>query len=301
MISVVICTYNRAKYLTRSLECLTKQENVSPVDFEIVVVNNNCTDTTEEICETFEKNNPLLNFVYVKESNPGLSFARNKGIATAKGDIVSFIDDDGFARKDYLEQIGLYIQKYPDYVAYGGKVIPIYNEGKEPKWMSKYIEGIVSTLDFGDQVQPFTKKYPVGCNMYFKAEYFKKYGGFNTDLQLRSDEKYVFNKMKENGYDMLYTPEVYVNHFMDDFRVEEWFVRYLSQVVGNSERIRLKDTTIFAKFAKIIEYLLKYAASLILAIGFLFQGQLAKAKYIILVRWNVILGYFKKEVKKSKG
>jgi len=300
VVSIIVCTYNRAQYLTKCLECLRVQEEVGVEDYEIVVVNNNSSDSTEEICKQFQSENTHLNFVYVVEKSPGLSFARNKGIETAKGSIVSFIDDDGFARKDYLYQIIKYVKAYPNYQAYGGKVIPIYNPGKEPKWLSKYIEGIVSKLDLGENPIPFTKKYPIGCNMFFRAEYFAKNGGFNTDLTLRSDEKYVFNKMKASGLDMLYTPKVYVNHFMDDFRVEEWFVRYLSQVVGNSERIRLKDTSLLSKFGKIIEYFFKYAAAIVLAIGFLLKGELAKAKYIILVRWHVLIGYFKKKVYKKE-
>lgn len=298
MISVVVCTYNRDKYLPRCLDCLKSQEEVSPSDFEIVVVNNNCTDNTESICLKFQEDNPHLNFQYVKESNPGLSHARNKGIESAKGSIIAFIDDDGFACKDYVKSIKEGIEKFPEYNAYGGKVIPVYNEGKDPKWLSKYIEGIVSQLDFGETEKEFTNKYPVGCNMIFRKKYFEENGGFNTDLQLRSDEKYVFNKMKALGEKMLYLPKVYVNHFMDDFRLEKTFIQYLSKVVGNSEKVRLKDYSILTKLLKFVEYVFKYFAALLIGLGFILQGSVLKAEYIVLVRWNVLLGYFMDDVKK---
>ena len=296
-LSVVVCTHNRDMYLPECLDDLSKQEADKSL-FEIVVVNNNCTDKTEEICLQFQKDHPELNFVYTKESKPGLSHARNKGIEVATGDIVSFIDDDGFARADYVDEI-LKItadEKYNDFIAFGGKVIPRYNEGMEPKWISKHIEGVVSKVDMGEKIKAFTKKYPAGCNMIFRKEFFEQHGGFNTSLEVRGDDKFIFLKLKAAGLKILYVPTIYVRHFMDDYRLEESFIRRLSKVIGNSERVRLKGNT-GGLISKFFEYWFKYGASLILALGFIFKGQMIKAKYIVLIRWNVIVGFFKKEIK----
>ena len=96
MISIVICTYNRQDYLPKCLMHL-KNQNCRSEDFEIILINNNSTDQTEQICQGFLKENPDLNVNYFVEINPGLSFARNRGIKEAKGSIICFIDDDGFA------------------------------------------------------------------------------------------------------------------------------------------------------------------------------------------------------------
>jgi hypothetical protein len=79
-ISVVICTYNREKYLPICLDHLKNQK--APKDsFEIVIINNNSTDSTDIICRDFIAKNPELNVTYDIEYDPGLSHARNKGIA----------------------------------------------------------------------------------------------------------------------------------------------------------------------------------------------------------------------------
>ncbi len=294
-ISIVICTYNRELYLPKCFEHLEKQ-NCSSKDFEIVIINNNSTDSTEKISQEFIKRNPDLNIIYAFEGKPGLSHARNKGIELANGNIIAFIDDDGFAVPEYVSIVKEFVEKmeYKDYIAFGGKVLPCYNPGKEPMWLSKYIDGLVSKVDLGDKVIPFLKKYPAGCNMVFRKEFFEIYGGFNADLHTRGDDKFVFEKLKRAKLKTLYIPQLEVSHFIDDYRLEKDFIVKLSKVIGQSEKIRLADSNIWLKFLKLVEYIMKFSASLIIAFGFLLKSQTSKAEYLILVRWNVLLAFIKK-------
>ncbi len=295
-ISIIICTYNRELYLPKCLEHL-KNQTEAPSNFEIILVNNNSTDNTENICENFVQENPQLSVIYIKENNPGLSFARNKGIEIASGDILCFIDDDGFAIQEYVTIVKKFAEdpQYKDIISFGGKVIPCYNKGMEPKWLSKYIDGLVSKVDLGDQVMLFTKKYPAGCNMVFRKEFFHSYGGFNVDLHTRGDDKFVFDKLKKAGLKTLYLPTLKVEHFIDDYRLEKGFIIRLSKIIGQSEAIRLKENSKSEKFIKLIEYIFKFGAALIISLGFLFTGQFSKAYYLILVRWNVLRGFFIKQ------
>lgn len=292
-ISIIICTYNRELYLPKCLEHL-KNQTEDPSNFEIILVNNNSTDNTEKICQDYVQQNSQLSVTYVKETNPGLSFARNKGIETATGDILCFIDDDGFAIPAYVSIIKKFAEdaRYLDIVSFGGKVNPCYNEGMEPKWLSKYIDGLVSKVDLGDEVKLFTKKYPAGCNMVFRKEFFEEHGGFNVDLHTRGDDKFVFDKLKKAGLKTLYIPTLEVEHFIDDYRLEKGFIIRLSKIIGQSEAIRLKNASISERLLKILEYKFKLGAAFIIALGFLFTGQFSKAYYLLLVRWNVLFGFF---------
>ena len=92
-LSLIIATYNRADYLPRTLNSLTNQSLGSEL-FEIIVVNNNSTDHTAEVCRSFAEAQPELNFTMVTEIRQGLSHARNCGINHAKGDYFAIIDDD---------------------------------------------------------------------------------------------------------------------------------------------------------------------------------------------------------------
>src|SRR3569833_117194 len=98
MISVIICTYNREKLLEKTIECLAKQ--IFSDVFDVVVVDNGSTDGTLKIVSILQETYPDLPLRYVMESNLGLSYARNTGVYTAKGEIIAMIDDDAFAEPD---------------------------------------------------------------------------------------------------------------------------------------------------------------------------------------------------------
>lgn len=290
-LSVVICTYNRERFLPDALESLKKQTAPASV-YEIVIVNNNSTDKTETISLDFKNNNPNLNITYCVEANPGLSFARNRGIVEAQADLISFIDDDGIAREDYIENLITSFETHKTYGAIGGKVIPIYEEKTEPVWMSKYIQGVVSKVDYGDKIVDFTKKYPAGCNMAFRKDLFAKFGNFNTDLVYRGDDKFVFTNFKSKGVKILYDPTVFVNHFIDAYRTETKFIHKISKSIGASERLRLQNSGIGAHILKLAEYTYKFCGSCALLVLFTLKGQFPKGQYAVKIMYYTIVGYF---------
>jgi glycosyltransferase involved in cell wall biosynthesis len=296
-LSVVICTYNRDRHIERALQSLVNQD-FDKQAYEIIVVDNNSNDKTPDIIRRFKEQHPEYNIVLSKETRQGLSFARNKGIELAKGAYISYIDDDGIARKDYIQQIKKYTEKYPDDVAFGGKVLPIYENKTEPAWMSKYIERIISIVDLGNEVKVLKKTYPVGCNMFFKKELFDKIGGFNTALQLRSDDKYIFFKIREKGYKVLYLPEVVVSHFIDTFRTSLEYVKKVSRLNGKAERIRIatkEKNAGLSYILKLLDYLFKLSASVGLWIIFALKGQAIKGKALFLSMWHSLSGFLSRK------
>ena len=90
MLSIIICTYNREKYIRPLLESIANNDYPN-TDYEIVLVDNNCTDNTRGVCEEFSASHPEVALRYVVESEQGLSAARNKGIKEAKGDIIIYV------------------------------------------------------------------------------------------------------------------------------------------------------------------------------------------------------------------
>ncbi|MEO2022181.1 MAG: glycosyltransferase, partial [Pirellulaceae bacterium] len=90
-ITVAICTWNRADLLNQTLTRL--QQLVIPEDlqWEIVVVNNACTDQTPEIVARHQEHLPLR---MVMEPEPGLSCARNRAVQAARGRWIIWTDDD---------------------------------------------------------------------------------------------------------------------------------------------------------------------------------------------------------------
>ena len=101
MLTAIICTYNRAKYIGPLLESIAAND-LDKQEYEILLVDNNCTDNTHEICEAFAAAHEDVQFRYTNEPEQGLSAARNRGIKEAKGDIIVYIDDDALVDAHYL-------------------------------------------------------------------------------------------------------------------------------------------------------------------------------------------------------
>ena len=290
-ISVVICTYNRGKFIGDALKSLADQR-LEASNFEIIIVNNNCTDNTEEICTNFIKSNPNLDIQYVIETNQGLSFARNRGIKESKHEIITYIDDDAYANADFLWNIQLFFKSQPNVVGLGGKVIPKY-EIEEPKWMNKYLDGFVAKLDKGEQVLQFNKnEYPVGCNMTYTKTVLKQAGGFNNKLKWRADDKYIGIQIREISEEVYYVPSVFVEHTIDAYRTSDENFKKFCIKFGNEEAIRVKDIGIVSYFRKAIEFLYKFLGSFVLMIIFFFKGESLKGIYTFKYRLWATVGYF---------
>ena len=297
-ISLVICTYNRCRYLPEALESIRKQ-NLPAEKFELIIVDNNSTDDTAAIVKEFISQHPAMNLHYCFEANKGLSFARNRGIQEAKAPIVNYVDDDAILSEGYLEAMISFFANHPNASGAGGKVIPKYEEGREPAWMSKYLNGFIGKINFGEEVQLFSKemKYPVGCNMAYKKAILEKAGGFNNALQFRSDDKYIFYQVKKYTDQIYYVPNAWLYHYIDAHRLEMGNFKKLFLKTGNEEKKRiLSEQGNIGLIKKGAEFIIKAAAAFMLFCLFMLKGQYLKGKYIFLSQYCTLKCFFKKEI-----
>jgi len=289
-VSVVICTYNRDKFIKGSLTHLVAQD-LPKEDYEILVVNNNCTDQTASIVNQFIKDHPDTDIRMVDETNQGLSFARNRGIKEAQYDIICYIDDDGNAVPNYLSQILDYFKKNPKVIGLGGRVIPDY-ETEEPAWYSKYLRMMVTSTNFGDQVfKCHGLKYPAGCSMIYTKKILEDCGGFNNDLKWRGDDKYIFQEVSRLNKEIYHLPFLHVYHRIDKARLSDENFDRLSGLLGSEERLRILGKKKWAYPFKLAEVLFKYGASIVIAMYYTLKGQAIKGKYVIRFRWLVLLKF----------
>lgn len=107
MISVVIPLYNKEQSIASTLQTVLKQ---TYQDFEIVIVNDGSTDHSVE--EVAKVPDPRIRLIH--QSNAGVSAARNRGIAEARGEFVAFLDADDEWNPDYLKTQYKLTQKYPE-------------------------------------------------------------------------------------------------------------------------------------------------------------------------------------------
>jgi len=301
MFSIIICTYNRDKYLYNCLKSIA-ENNFSFENYEILVINNNSTDNTENECQRFQNDFLQVNFRYFVEKNQGLSFARNRGIDEAKGAVLVFLDDDAFVQKDYLKNLFNNLEKYPDYSSFGGKITPKFESGEPPKWLSKWTYSWVSAIDLGEKTQEFSgEKYPIGANMGIKADILAQIGNFNTELGrskknlMAGEEKDIFNRIKNFGGKIYYFPDIKVEHIIPEKRTTNDYIKRMGQGVGVSEKVRTLAISKTAYLKRLFAEMVKWAGSFVLFAGFCAKLQYQKGVKLLVFRWNVTKGLLNNE------
>lgn len=300
MISVIICTYNREKYIGPLLESLAAND-LPKSDYEILLVDNNCTDNTRSVCEHFAAKHADITFRYVVETEQGLSSARNKGIQEAKGDLMVYVDDDALVDPNYLSDYVRYFSEHPDVMALGGPIEPLY-ETSEPSWMTPYTKALLTAwMNYGDKPCNYPRgRYPGGGNAAYRKVVFEQVGLFNTELGrkgnllLASEEKDIFDKMHALGMQVRYIPGPILHHSIPQAKLEEDYFNRLTTQIGKSERMRTKAIGQGKYLKRLFSEAIKWGGTIVLLIGYTLQLHPAKGWKLVLFRRNVtkaLLGF----------
>ncbi len=202
--SVVVCTFNRAKWLPHCLNSLLAQE---PRPDEIIVVDGPSTDGTRELLEEMEEEGEIILVRQVRLD--GISSARNLGLGTASGDIVCFIDDDAIAQPGWLKAI---LEGYVDEKV-GGVGGPVYHmDGRLSMGRNAVsTEGLWFDESRNECIEGL---YPVmvGCNMSFRRRPLSAVGGFDPYFKYHQDETDACLSILHQGFHIAYQEDAVVWH-----------------------------------------------------------------------------------------
>ena len=111
MISVAMCTYNGARFLSEQLESIANQ--TVPVD-ELVVCDDGSTDDTIQFLKTFSKKLPFPVFIHQNETNLGSTKNFERCLSLCKGDIIFFSDQDDAWQPDKVKKQMAYFKNHPE-------------------------------------------------------------------------------------------------------------------------------------------------------------------------------------------
>jgi glucosyl-dolichyl phosphate glucuronosyltransferase len=232
-ISVILCTYNRCQSLAIALESVAASQMPDSIDWQLLIVDNNSKDATREVAESFCRRDPT-HFRYVFEAQQGKSFALNRGIREASGDVLAFIDDDITAEPDWLFELTKPLSD-PQWAGTGGRVY-LPKDFSPPGWMAtegnQSLLSILALFDLGHEARP-SPRPPIGNNMAFRRAVFTKYGGFRTDLgptpgsEIRYEDTEFGTRVMQGGERVLYVPTAVVRHAVEDRRLKKgYFLAY---------------------------------------------------------------------------
>ena len=106
LISVIIPTYNAARYLPDAIESILAQNYPN---LEIIIVDDGSTDNTTEILRNYDQK-----IIYYYQKNRGPASARNQGLQLSNGEFIAFLDADDLWPKDKIKHQLLHFLKSPD-------------------------------------------------------------------------------------------------------------------------------------------------------------------------------------------
>jgi glycosyltransferase involved in cell wall biosynthesis len=189
----VIPAYNEERYLTQTLASLQNQDFSN---FEIIVVDNNSTDSTAAIARSWGAR-------VISQPQPGVAKTRQAGFYAARGTIIVTTDADTIFPEDWLSRIVYLFKIHPEAVAVGG-LYNLYSGSLFARLFFRYIAFWFWKIDrwrMGNWSLP-------GCNLAVRATSFYKIGGFNTYLNVMEDAE-LCQRLKHIGT-ILFDPKLRV-------------------------------------------------------------------------------------------
>jgi len=237
-VSVIVPTFNRAESLARTLRSLEAQR--VDVPYEVIVVDNDSKDGTAALVQRLAAGGVR----YVLEARRGVSVARNRGIAEARGEVLVFVDDDVVARPGWLAALVGTYRCRPDAWCVGGRIV-LRLPAAPPAWFdpgSALLKAYLSGLDRGEGVVRL--QYPDdvwGANFSVRRDALERVGGFDPRLgprgscHLVGDETELCWRIQRAGGGVYYCGPAVVEHIVPPSRMTKRWFRLRAYRQGQSD------------------------------------------------------------------
>lgn len=199
-VSVIIPVFNDA---CRLQNCLLALENQTyPQNhYEIIVIDNGSHESVEKSIDHFAHVSVLM------EKRPGSYAARNRGIASVKGEVIAFTDSDCIPRPDWIEKGVANILHYPQCGLVAGKINLFF---KNPRQLTP-VELYESLMAFPQKTYIEKLHFGATANMFTLKSVFDKAGLFNDKLQSGGDREWG-QRVFSLGYKQVYAKDTCIDH-----------------------------------------------------------------------------------------
>ena len=240
--TVALCTHNHADRLRRTLADLHDLKSPQ-APWEFLVIDNGCSDGTVGL---------LAKHAWprgwqvraVREEKLGLSNARNRAIAEARGEYVIFMDDDETPDPDWLCAYERLIEAHrPD--AFGGRQVVLF-EDERPAWLRDELLGFLGELNRSDTICPLTDSHTpfYGGNFGFRKAVCEHVGTFDAMLGRKGadntggEEVDFYRRLLAAGFAVWWTPEAIIHHRIQAVKLKRSYFLDLHYRMGRMEAIR---------------------------------------------------------------
>jgi glucosyl-dolichyl phosphate glucuronosyltransferase len=233
-ITVAIPTHNRARTLALTLGSLASLKPDPEMEIECVVIDNNSSDATPAVVDDFARGAPFA-ATRVFEPRQGSSFARNRAVREAGGELIFFIDDDVIVEPDWASELLAEIRRR-DLDAACGLVLARW-QAAPPPWLGIEVYGKLAVHP--ESVPPPEKLSQFfSANVGFRRTSLERFGLFREDLgvvggnPMSGEDTELFARMIAGGGKIGIAPRAVVHHMIGPERMTRAYFRHKSFAFG---------------------------------------------------------------------
>jgi glycosyltransferase involved in cell wall biosynthesis len=228
LVTVVVCTYNRAAMVRDTLASLATLRTDGQFDYEVVVVDNASTDDTPEIITDAARSFsvPLRG---VREERAGVASARNRGIKEAHGNWIAFFDDDQVADPCWLMELLAQARRKNARCVGGSIRLRLPPEVPQPPSPCRAL--------LGERVTPNATRYhrrwaPGAGNLLLHRSIFDEIGLFNEELRQAGEDADLFRRLLAADIEAWYAPDAFGYHVIPAYRLTPEYLRWKALLNG---------------------------------------------------------------------
>jgi GT2 family glycosyltransferase len=232
LLSVVVCSYNRADSLALALRSVVAQHPATHFDLEVVVVDDGSTDHTRQTVESIASEAPIpVRHVY-EGSRGGIAVARNRGVHEARGAWVVFFDDDQLADAQWLEALHAVAREHGAQCVGGARRLDLPAETLAR--LGPICRGILGeNLYTGAPAVLTGKELPTTGSLLVSRAVFDAIGGFDATLATSGEDTDFISRARRAGFAVWTAPGSMVAHMIPPHRQERPYFRWVSLRWGN--------------------------------------------------------------------
>lgn len=240
-IDVVICTYDRADELDRTLRALAAQQDTHRLDWAVLVVDNNSSDATARVVDGHIAEASLPGLRRVLETQQGLTPARRRGLLETQREWLAFVDDDNLLDPGWLAGVAAAVHGRPEVGAVGGRVVLDWT-APPPPYVAEfgfcYAEQDHGTV--GCAVQHLN-----GAGMVLRRTALLESGWLNRPLLadrvgrrlVSGGDVEIAARVRACGYVLWYAPECVLSHRIEIERGSRSYLLRVAAGLGASEAL----------------------------------------------------------------
>lgn len=244
--TVAIPTYNGESRLPELLERLQNQIDTENLTWEIIVVDNNSTDNTKKVVQTYQQNwQCLYPLKYCFEASQGAAYARKRAVEEAKGKFIGFLDDDNYPISTWVAAAYAFGQKYLKAGAYGSQIHPDWEV--EPPQNFQRIAPFLAITERGNLpllYEPAKKLLPPSAGLVIRRQAWLESvpahsiltGRINGNM-LTSEDLEMLSYIQKSGWEIWYNPEMEIYHKIPVFRLQKAYLIPFFRGIGLSRYV----------------------------------------------------------------